>query len=258
MKIFSVAIFFALSASVCIAQNVDVYDGFETPKLGKLWSTDRFEDGAVTMQTNVVRAGHGAAQITVRTGEKFEAGINGNKDSERAELLETKELVSRENVAYEFAFSDFFPTNFPIVPTRLVIAQWKQFCGSDSLPCDDDSPVLKLRYASGKLKIDQTGPQNTTLFETSEDLRGKWTDFKFQIRFTSSTNGFIKGWMNGKQVVDYKGVNAYPENAATGYPSPGYFYFKMGLYRDRMTEPMTIYIDEYYKKQLPDNFSTAP
>jgi hypothetical protein len=26
----------------------------------------------------------------------------------------------------------------------------------------------------------------------------------------------------------------------------------MGLYRDLMAEPMTIYIDEYRKKELPD------
>jgi hypothetical protein len=262
MKIYFTATFCALAVNFCVAQGVDVYDGFETPKLSKLWSTDRFVPGAVTMQTNIARAGRSAAQITVHAGEKFEAGINGNKDSERAELLEAKKLVARENVAYEYAFSEFIPTNFPIVPTRLVIAQWKQYCGSnngDNLPCEDDSPVLKLRYASGKLKIvHQTGPRDSTLFETTDDLRGKWTDFKFQIRFTTGTNGFIKGWINGRQVADYKGINAYPENATTGYPSPSHFYFKMGLYRDVMSEPMTIYIDEYHKKQLPDNFFDAP
>jgi hypothetical protein len=50
--------------------------------------------------------------------------------------------------------------------------------------------------------------------------------------------------------VDYKGATAYPEKAATGYPDPSLFYFKMGLYRDLMAEPMTIYIDEYRKVQL--------
>lgn len=252
MKFLYAFILFA-GVTAAMAAPIDVYDGFESSTLSALWSADRFAPGAVAMQTHIVRAGHAAAQVTVHTGEKFEAGANGGKDSERAELLEAKKLVSRENVAYEYSFSEFFPTNFPIVPTRLVVAQWKQYCGGDDKPCWDDSPVLKLRYASGKLKIvHQTGPHDTTLFETSEDLRGKWSDFKFQIRFTTNTDGFIKGWMNGKQVVDYSGVNAYPENAATGYANPGHFYFKMGLYRDTMAEPMTIYIDEYRKKELPD------
>ena len=238
---------------------IDVYDGFETPALSQIWDTDRFVSGAVEMQTNIFRAGHGAAKITVRPRDKFEAGIKGSKDSERDELLEAKKLTSKEDTAYEQSFSMFFPTNFPIVPTRLVIAQWKQYCGSDSLPCDDNSPVFKLRYASGKLKfVHQTGPHDTTLFETTEDLRGKWTDFRFQTRFTTGTNGLIKAWLNGRQVVDYTGVNAYPENATTGYASPSRFYFKMGLYRDLMAEPMTIYIDEYRKKQLPANFFDVP
>lgn len=246
-----------LSAGNSFAQ-IDVHDGFETSGLSQLWSTDRFEPGAVEMQTNIVRAGHGAAQITVHTGEKFEAGMNGDKDSERAELLEAKKLISRENVAYEFSFSEFIPTNFPIVPVRLVIAQWKQFCPHAG-NCQDDSPVVAVRYVSGVLQIShQTGLHRTNLFETSEDLRGKWTDFKFQTRFTTGTNGFVKAWLNGKQVVDYKGVNAYPENAATSYPSPSYFYFKMGLYRDVMAEPMTIYIDEYRKRELPEEKQIAP
>ena len=61
----------------------------------------------------------------------------------------------------------------------------------------------------------------------------------------------MKAWLNDKQMVDYTGVNAYPENKQTGYAHPGQFYFKMGLYRDLMAEPMTIYIDEYRKKELP-------
>jgi hypothetical protein len=50
--------------------------------------------------------------------------------------------------------------------------------------------------------------------------------------------------------VDYTGATADEENSATGYASPSYFYFKMGLYRDLNAEPMTVYIDEYRKRQL--------
>jgi len=220
--------------------------------LSKVWDTDRFVPGAVQMQTNIFRTGRGAARITVHTHDKFEAGINGSRDSERAELLEARKLTSKENEAYEFSFSMFIPTNFPIVPTRLVIAQWKQYCPGGN--CSDDSPVVAIRYVSGVLRIThQIGPHRTTLFETKEDLRGRWLDFKFQIRFSTTENGRIRAWLGDKQIVDYKGLNAYPENDRTGYANPSRFYFKMGLYRDVTPEPMTIYIDEYRKKQLPQN-----
>ena len=234
------------------ASRVDVYDGFETPELSQIWSTDRFAPGAVTMQAEVVRAGHGAAKITVHPRDKFHAGVNDRKDSERAELREAQKLMSKENVAYEYSFSEFVPTNFPIVPVRLVLAQWKQDCPEGG-NCVNDSPVVAVRYVSGALRITrQIGAHPSTLFETRDELRGKWVDFKFQIRFATSEAGRIKAWLNGKQVVDYSGPTAYPENTKTSYPSPSYFYFKMGLYRDAMAETMTIYIDEYRKKQLPD------
>ena len=234
------------------APAMDVYDSFETTSLSKVWDTSRFVPGAVQMQTNIFHTGRGAAKITVLPRDTYEVGINGSRDSERDELMEAKKLTSKENAAYEYSFSMFIPTNFPIVPTRLVIAQWKQNCPEGG-NCSDNSPVVAIRYVSGVLKIThQIGPHQTTLYETKEELRNQWLDFKFQIRFSTNETGRIKAWLGDKQVVDYTGVNAYPENDQTGYTHPSRFYFKMGLYRDLMAKPMTIYIDEYRKKELPD------
>ncbi|HXS69329.1 MAG TPA: polysaccharide lyase [Candidatus Polarisedimenticolia bacterium] len=236
------------------ASHIDVYDGFETPSLNSsLWSNDRFEAGAVEMETNIVRAGHSAVKITVRSHNKFEAGTATTHGSERAELLEAKKFVSRENTSYEFSFSMFFPTNFPIEPTRLVIAQWKQLC-SENGTCSDDSPVLALRYINGELRITQNinSPHETRLWTEKGEFRGRWLDFKFQTRFTTNDTGRVKAWLDGKQILDFKGVTADIESAATGYPSPSHFYFKMGLYRNSVPAPWTSYIDEYRKKELTD------
>jgi hypothetical protein len=239
------------------AAPIDVYDGFETPALSDLWETSRFAPGAVEMQSEVVRAGHGAVKITVRPRDEFEAGQNGNADSERDELLEARRFLSQENAGYEFSFSMFFPKDFPIVPTRLVIAQWKQYCHGllekATTPCSDDSPVLALRYISGELRVTQDINKETImLYREKGEFRGRWLDFRVQARFTPSASGRVKVWLDGKQLVDYTGVTADEENATTGYTSPSVFYFKMGLYRNMMPEPMTVYIDEYRKRQLRD------
>jgi hypothetical protein len=229
---------------------VNVYDGFETPRLSELWDTGRLARGAVTMQSDVVLAGHRAARIVLHRGDVFERGINGSKDTERDELAETQRLYSLENVTYEYSFSQFLPQDFPIVPTRLVIAQWKQYCNGQPA-CDDDSPVVALRYVSGLLRITQNVSRHgRALYESATDLRGHWTDYRFQLRFTATEAGLIRAWIGNTQVVDFRGPTAYPENSTTGYRSPSLFYFKMGLYRDLMAEPMTIYIDEYRKKEL--------
>jgi hypothetical protein len=238
------------------APPIDVYDGFETPALSDLWETSRLNPGAIEMQSEVVRAGHGAVKITVRPRDMFEAGKGGDADSERDELLEARRLVSREGTGYEFSFSMFFPKDFPIVPTRLVVAQWKQYCPGllqgASGPCSNDSPVLALRYVSGELRVTQDiNKKYVLLYREKGEFRGRWLDFRIQARFTPGADGRVKVWLDGRQLVDYTGATADPENAATGYASPSVFYFKMGLYRDLMAEPMTVYIDEYRKRQLP-------
>ncbi len=232
---------------------IDVYDSFEGAKLSPLWETTPIASGALRMQSEIVRAGHSAIQITLHANDKFEAGQHDDGDSERDEILEARALTSHEDTPYEFSWSMYLPADFPIVPVRLVVAQWKQYCGTDMAPCSDDSPVLAVRYVNGVLSITQSFGRSdkTPLYEEKRDLRGHWLDLRFQARFTPQTTGFIKAWLDGKQVVDFTGVTANAENAATGYTTPGYYYFKMGLYRDVMPQPMTIYLDEYRKKQLP-------
>ncbi len=235
-----------LPGFIAMAQ-LPVTDGFESKNLSKLWDTSRFAKGAVIMQDQVVKSGHSAAMVTVKMGEKYEAGNDSSAESERAELLEAKKLVGRENKTYEYSFSMFVPTDFPIVPVRLVIAQWKQYCGQGI--CEDDSPVLALRYINGELRVtQQTSRYDTVVYRTRQDIRNKWTDFKIQANFSRTDTGFVKIWINNTLVVDRKGKSAY--SSERGYPAASYFYFKMGLYRNKMPEPMTIYIDDYSKRLL--------
>ncbi|MGP8260458.1 MAG: polysaccharide lyase [Acidobacteriaceae bacterium] len=240
------------------ATPINVYDGFDGPKLSPLWETTRVAPGAVQMQSELVRAGRGAVRITLRPRDVFEPGVDGDADTERDELLEETKFNSRENVAYEYSWSMYLPADFPIVPVRLVVAQWKQDC-TGTAPCSNDSPLLAVRYIDGVLSITQTfgRSEKTVLYEEKRDLRGRWLDLRFQVRFTPQANGFVRAWLDGKQVVDFTGVTANAENAATGYPAPSYYYFKMGLYRDIMPQPMTIYLDEYRKKQLPSDATST-
>ncbi|MEP6676904.1 MAG: polysaccharide lyase [Ferruginibacter sp.] len=239
-----------LLAIISCRSPINVYDGFETPGLNKIWGTDRMEMHSFQIQSAIVRKGTSAAKITLQPGDVFEAGVGKSKDSERDELREADQLVSDEGKIYEYQFSLFLPDSFPIVPTRLVIAQWKQHCGGDSA-CSDASPVMAIRFVSGKLFITvQTDSGTKTVYQTTDEIRNQWLDFKFKVRFSRSENGLIDGWLNGKPIINFKGINCY--SSKKGYADHSYFYFKTGLYRDLMTVPMTIYIDEYSKKELAE------
>jgi hypothetical protein len=233
------------------ANSINVYDGFESPSLGNIWDRSRFVPDAIVMEKQVVRAGEQAIAVTVRPGNMFMKGLHGYSDSERSELMEARSLVARQGDAYEYSFSMFFPADFPIVPTRLVIAQWKQYCPIGVEACSDDSPVLALRYIDGTLSITQDLNQKfITLFEKKAEFRNRWLDFRVQARFAPDQTGRVKAWLDGDPIVDYRGITADAESAASGYPATGHFYFKMGLYRNVMIVPMTVYIDEYRKRVL--------
>jgi Polysaccharide lyase len=228
-------------------RNAAVYDGFEKSSLGGYWETRRFVPGAVEIQSSVVRAGRGAARITLRAGDQIPQ--ERGSELERAELQERWRSWSVEGSAYAYAFSVFLPQGFPIVPTRLVIAQWKQFCPAGE--CTPDNPVLAIRYEAGELFIaKQVGEKKQILYRT-RDVQNRWLDFRFEIRFSRGDRGRIRAWLGDSMIIDHKGASAYPQEG--WYSGRGLFYFKVGLYRDRMAEPMTLYVDEYRKEPLPDD-----
>jgi hypothetical protein len=226
---------------------INVYDGFEKSDLSGNWDSRKLVSGALEFQSQFVRSGKKAVKITLCHGDQIDSEKGSNL--ERSELLEADHLWASEGHSYSYSFSMFIPEDFPLVPTRLVIAQWKQFCPRSE--CRPDNPVIALRYVNGELTLtNQISSKKTTLYRTIENIRGRWLDFKFQIRFSTEHDGQIKAWLDNKRICDYKGVNCYPENDNSGYPVPSRFYFKMGLYRDQTAEPMTIYIDDYRKKEL--------
>jgi len=240
-----------LLASSCTSKHVDVSDNFEGKKLSHIWKWGRMEKKAFQIQSTVVRSGKSAAKITLVTGDTHEdIAAPGEKPTERDELLEDSALTSVEGNTYEYKFSMFVPDSFPIVPVRLVIAQWKEYCGSENMPCDNDSPIVALRYVSDTLRITlQTEPHKQHQMYKRGDIRNHWLDFDFFLKFTRKDDGILIASINGEKVVDYKGVTSYAQER--GYHlDRNRYYFKMGLYRDVMVEPMSIYIDDYSKKEL--------
>jgi hypothetical protein len=246
----NVLILFITAGLICQNQT-GVYDDFESSELKHIWSSSSMESKSFEIQSRIVRKGRSAAKITLTTGDIVEAGNDSSLASERDELEEADHLVCREGTKYEYQFSMFLPDSFPIAPTRLIIAQWKQKCPHKL--CSDDSPVLAIRYQSGKLFVTLTTDSGRRrLYELSDEIRNRWLDFKFQVRFSAQSDGEIEAFLNDKDIITYKGITGYSEQRGY-YAKNNTFYFKMGLYRDRMPESMSIYIDEYRKKEIVEN-----
>jgi Polysaccharide lyase len=222
---------------------VHIYDGFEASKINRFhWSRYRFAPGAIVVQDRFA--------ITVHSGDCFEGGIDGSASTERAELMEALWLFSHTGRTYAYSFSIYIPQDFPKTRERLVVAQWRQLCEAER--CRPDRPILALRFEEGRLQVTrQNQDEKVVLYQGSDEVRGRWLDFRFMVRFEATTDGLVRATLNGREIVAYTGATAY--QPAHGYPRHGLVYFKVGLYRDALHEsPWTVYIDEYHKDQLPD------
>ncbi len=228
-------------------REIHVYDGFESDGLNSCWSRWRMVKGAFQTESQVVRAGRRAGEITVHFGDCHEAASDDGPANERDELMEAWWLFAHLHRTYRYSFSLFLPADFPVVPTRLVLAQWKQLC--EWIKCRPDNPVLAIRYQNGELFITRRDEKKDfVLYSTREEIRGRWLDFRFETRFSAGQDGYIHGWLNDRPIVHYLGPTAY--QLKRGYPTGGYIYFKTGLYRDELQQPMTMYVDEYKKDEL--------
>ncbi len=218
-----------------------VVDGFETGTLGPLWRTHRVTPGGVTVQREIVRSGAYALRFDLHQGEI--AGVGGDGEAtERAELQEANGLWARFGETYEQRFSMYVPPDFPIVDTRLVVGQWKQACEDCS---KNRSPIIAQRYRRGVFFVTIETPKGrTTIYQHPQSILGQWLDLRYRIRFAWS-DGRVALWLNGVPVADYQGPLGYPDD-------PPEVYFRLGLYRDRMSQPMTIYFDDYRKERVTE------
>jgi|GEM_PF-604941 len=214
-----------------------LHDDFENATIADFWmpgdhGSGRYEPGAVHVDDNLARSGDACVRITLREGDIAQIGADGTHH-ERAELDSGKHRLIGRTVRYQYAVR--IPQEFPIVPTRLVIAQWKQ-------KRVRGGPLIAVRFRRGihHLTIRKLGESENArhYFALPPLTPAVWHDMIVTIRYATDATGFIRVMMNGKEAARFDGPTAMPDHDPR-------FYNKFGLYRDRMEQPMTIYYDDY-------------
>jgi hypothetical protein len=213
------------------------FDGFEGDAVAPFWrsgdaGSGRYAPGAVGVTSEYARAGKQSVRITVREGDVEQQGDDGEAN-ERAELDSGKVSFPGRDLWY--GFSVLVPPGFPVVDTRLVVAQWKQ----EGLK---GGPLVAQRYRSGKHHLtvrDWATPEGDRKhFPLPPVVPGRWIDMVYHLRLSSAADGLVEVWADGVRVVSHEGPTASGGGGSQ-------VYNKIGLYRDRMREPMTIYFDNY-------------
>ena len=209
-----------------------LHDGFEGPTLGNFWlpgnyGSGMYVPGAIQLSTNYARSGTHSVEITVHEGDIDAAG-DDNTRVERAEL-DSGHFHLRGREAW-YGFSLLVPKGFPIVDDRLVIASCKQ--------SDVSRPIVAQRFRNGQHTVTVESQGHKKSYKLPAIPLGRWIDMVYHLRYSTGTDGLVEIWMNGQRVVNYSGPAADPD-------AKNAFYHKIGLYRDRLKVPMTMYYDNY-------------
>ena len=215
----------------------ELRDDFEGDGLAPFWrpgdhGTGRYAPGAVVLTDERARWGRRAARITLREGDVAQRGDSG-QENERAELDSGRHPLLEGEAWVGWSF--LVPEGFPVADVRLVLAQWKQ----SEL---EGSPLIAQRLRAGRHTLTvrdwrrRGGPMLE--LELPPIVPGRWHDMLWHARFGRGADGHFEAWLDGESVARHAGPLVGPGGADT-------LYHKVGLYRDRWPEPMTLYVDGY-------------
>lgn len=215
---------------------VDIQDSFDRGFDKKIWSMKRIEDGRYSYVNN---AGKDAIRIELRKGDRQATNSLGII-TERSEISEHHDILLPLVVDVWYAFSFFFPDDFPTLNNRTVFAQWKQYTKQAV------SPFVSFQYVDGtiKCKIVDSSSDKRIKFAKKGEWRGSWHRIVLNYKLNTDQTGFVHAWLDGEEFVNYQGNMGYPakENLT---------YFKMGLYRDQVEPTQTIYLADYRRTFEP-------
>jgi hypothetical protein len=118
------------------------------------------------------------------------------KDRYRSEVS-TKNHTKISKKPFWMSVSIYIPQDYKINPN--VSVSWWQIYQTGK------TPVIMLRERNGLIRLDMMPSgmtEKTFLLADVDQMRGKWTDFKFNIRL-DHTEGFVKAWMKNDSVDVY-------------------------------------------------------
>lgn len=205
-----------------MSNKVVLVDDFDEKLNLDIWETKRTNPNFWKIESSTLK-------ITIKKGIRE---ITDKSNIDRVELSEREEVMMTLGKSVWYSFSFLFPKDFPIVDNRLVFAQWKQYAPHFG------SPFLSVRYINNILSFKVTAQNVVKVFKKDIDLRGLWHKLTLNYKLNTDQTGFVRSWLNNEQILDYDGPMDY-------FPPPKHIFFKMGLYRDSIPEPQSIYFKNF-------------
>ncbi|MDB4653087.1 polysaccharide lyase [Akkermansiaceae bacterium] len=164
----------------------------------------------------------------------------------RSEVMETRyqEILPDSGLERWLGVSIYIPDDWVFTNTAAILAQWH------AGPADGSKrarPPIELNiidefwalshtwdhsiHDSKKSSKEQADANRRIVSQLAKVRRGTWNDIVFHLKwdYRSDGKGFLKVWLNDKNVYRYDGP--------LGYNEPNAPYFKMGIYRPGWQDP---------------------
>jgi hypothetical protein len=170
----------------------------------------------------------------------------GDQPSFDSSSVERSEISSRKEI--EFGKTYTLSYKFMVEPGQALAADWMilgqvhhrndagESGGSPPFAIEVNDGVMRVIYRTSTEKIRTSNPSPKTLWKDDGQIeRGHWYDVKAEIKFDPFGNGLVNMWVDGQQIISYKG--------ALGYNDDDGGYLKMGVYRRASSETVAVKYD---------------
>ena len=170
-----------------------------------------------------------AARYEVRPGDN---NVAGSGNGERTEALVLRRTRGREGDEQWYAWSTMFAPGFSANKSDWnIFTQWHN-SGTTGGRVEFYVNGNTLGFTTHGGDINKPTAHSCNI---GNKANGKWHDFVFHVKWSSSTEGFAEVWLDGRKVVQLAGIPTL------------YFgqdvYLKQGYYRDGQSNVSVIYDD---------------
>lgn len=170
----------------------------------------------------------------------------GDQPSFDSTSVERSEVSSGKEIKFGQTYTLSY--KFMVEPGQALAADWMilgqvhhrndagESGGSPPFALEVNDGVMRVIYRTSTEKIRTSNPSSKTLWKDDGQLeRGHWYDVKAEIKFDPFGNGLVNMWLDGQQIINYKG--------ALGYNDDEGGYLKMGIYRRASSETVAVKYD---------------
>lgn len=242
------------STKVSVAGGIVAKGDFESGSAGD-WKTWQGRDKGrqFDIVKSPVRQGKYAAKFSVENRDKH--GSNSGERSEVSNLLPTDipfDNRDREGDNFYYAWSTYFPKDFPKIKRWAAIVQWHgQFGGTGSVTLGIkalENGGLYANLNAGKCGSDNFCERLKQFSILDNIKKGEWHDFVVRVKWSCSNDGELEVWhkMADEGSYDKKVSRSNLPTLKYTHSRCNKVYKKLGLYRSSgNTATHTVYHDGF-------------